>query len=393
MTSVNGRYPHGDVWRAVAGRSPPPSGHPPDATESVAVEGTERKDDASQNDRKRDASKIDVARRVAALVVAGGCIAVLLVTIFTDHQVCQDAFAPQATSGSEQSCGPAGIAVLSPFLVLIALLLLPDITEVGIGGFFSLKMRVEQTAHDQTATAEGLRQLRQEVSSISIAQSRATAQNDIKIEVVSPQGVSHSVDEKARQFAREPPADVPEDRGRVLRRDGDTGREDPQPADLVAGGGSPGDGGTGGDRSRGEDSEHRPAPSEDHVHETRWPPEDSRRWRSPDAEELAATGYEVLEAWSRLAPYIDAARGRRVTAGARFVTDPPTRAQRAELAVWYELFEREISGLREIRNAVAHPPHSFTADDLRRASNDIHRITDLLEGKLEPLYEGSMKFG
>lgn len=78
---------------------------------------------------------------VAALILAGGTF-----LVSRGWTMCEDKLATTGTNAVVRVCRP--LAVTDPpvagALLLVVLLLLPDLAEVGIPGFLTLKRRVEQ---------------------------------------------------------------------------------------------------------------------------------------------------------------------------------------------------------------------------------------------------------
>lgn len=103
----------------------------------------------------------------------------------------------------------------------------------------------------------------------------------------------------------------------------------------------------------------------------------------PTSPSRASYIVQILEAWSRLSPYVDAAYGRSLRTKNSNNIDRPSW-----VLDWREVFRSELEQLRLIRNAVAHPPTDLTDEQLLEGVELANRLVESLN-VMRTRYESS----
>jgi hypothetical protein len=141
-----------------------------------------------------------VIRRGIAYLLAVALVGVVIGGYFGLH-VCRDAIATVGTKAVVQTCGPIGVIDLAPVAVLIALLLIPDLSQVDLFGVISLHREVKEVGRKQEQVVSELVQVRTAVN-----QSLAASQN-MNVNVMMSPGAHEAraeVEQKVDEFLTQP---------------------------------------------------------------------------------------------------------------------------------------------------------------------------------------------
>lgn len=132
--------------------------------------------------RKGEGSGRRWARWIAAgLLLAGLAVAAAVSGSTSELRVCS------LSAEAEESCRP--MAISDPHVVatfaLVALLILPDVSKVKIGGLFELERMISETSRKIDATDAKLESVLQQVAATALANSHSetTASNSQKVSV------------------------------------------------------------------------------------------------------------------------------------------------------------------------------------------------------------------
>jgi hypothetical protein len=142
----------------------------------------------------------NLIRRGFAYLLAGGLVVVVIGSYFGLH-VCRDALATVGVKAVVQTCGPIGVIDLAPVAVLIALLLIPDLSQVDLFGVISLHREVKEVGRKQDQVAGELVQVRAAVNQ-AVSQNQTINQNFI----MSPgaQEARAELEQKVDDFLSQP---------------------------------------------------------------------------------------------------------------------------------------------------------------------------------------------
>lgn len=286
-------------------------------------------------------------RWALALVVAFSGAAYYLIGI--DSQVlCHDSLA-KGDSAVVDLCGPPGLTELAPFALVIAVLLLPDLSEMGIAGLLSLKRAVRHQGERQEAVEGQLVRLEQ-----SLSQQVAVNQH-------SPTNLAITL--AGEQFDLKTAA---------AHLKGESGTEEDTDEEEGSGGQStspprkPDGGGDGPKQARAKE---RLAEGQD---------ADIESWAEQERERAMET-QQLLYLAKNLGQYEGISRMRQINPGERMAA--LTEDQQEMVDRWYALFADEIALVRNVRNTVAHTPYAIDIDELREANRiGTKLLRILLEG-------------
>src|SRR2546425_166164 len=93
------------------------------------------------NDRHQSRRWFDWVRRGVAGAIAAALAVEWVVSSF-GAPLCHDALANVGSNAVVRICGPLALSDLVPFALILAILLAPDFTELGIFGVVSLKRQI-----------------------------------------------------------------------------------------------------------------------------------------------------------------------------------------------------------------------------------------------------------
>jgi hypothetical protein len=147
---------------------------------------------ASNSDDKGSTSRQQgkMRRFVAGAVAVVGASIVFVGYFVPAFQVCQQQLASTGDAGVVDICAPVGLPGLVPIVLVVAVLLWPDLSEVTVTGLFSLRRRIEEQAERQADLEDRLFQVQQ-------ATQQATQQTNV---LISSQALTH-LPEQTRQKA------------------------------------------------------------------------------------------------------------------------------------------------------------------------------------------------
>lgn len=280
-----------------------------------------------------------------------------------EHQtLCHGAI---ATEGEEvvKVCGAPGITQLLPFIVVIALLLAPDLSELAIPGLLSIKRRVEE---------QGRRQERIEAELVRVEQNVRLSANTYL--AVHNHGIAEldlrALELKQSQFEEE----LEEMRG---DKGNDLGPEEPPPAEPVPQPQPP-------DKDGGGAGENAAQSALDESEKTREAEATSRDDTdravgdkvSDEEDQRASLTLQLLWLVKNLEQYEAISRMRRSDPSQRMAA--LTEDQQERVDRWYNLFGEELKAAREVRNAVAHNPYAASIDELQEATRIGRRLMRIL---------------
>lgn len=101
------------------------------------------------------------AALLLALAALGGFVGT---HVFEHWRVCEDTVANVGPEAVARTCRPLDVLDLTPLLVPVAILLFPDVAELAIPGFISLKRDVAVQAERQERIERSLVQVEQRMS-------------------------------------------------------------------------------------------------------------------------------------------------------------------------------------------------------------------------------------
>jgi hypothetical protein len=262
-------------------------------------------------------------RRGVAYLLAGALVAVVIGGYFGLH-VCRDAIATVGTKAVVQTCGPIGVIDLAPAAVLIALLLIPDLSQIDLFGVISLHREVREVGRKQERVETELVQVRNAVNQ-AVNQSQAATQNMHLNVIMSPgaQEARAEVAQKVDEFLTQP-----------------LGFVTPGPA---------------------------------------------RKSKPPPGPNRARKEAELIALWEDLRSYL-AVLGERSPLGEAWRADTPpallTPIVASVVAEWRTTFADQINVVRAARNSVTHAV-PVSNDDLDTALTIGRQILNALSGKLD----------
>jgi len=257
----------------------------------------------------------DSARWWTALAIAVVAAIFFFLTTLGTPSVCHEVLTgTKALPTSTTLCGPPRLLDLLPVALVIALLLWPDLTELGITGVLTLKRRVQQQGERQAAVEASLVELQQSLAQVAMlsqgqGQAQATTTNVNNYYAPDQDDVRRGIDEK--------------------RGEGVT--------DETQGG------------SRTEDLE---------LH--------------------ASLSGTFLKEYAQLEPYIMSGGARRAPRWALERIEQVSPAQQARIDEWNHMFRPEIQALRQTRNVAVHEPQSVSTETLRGALRNTRELARIL---------------
>jgi hypothetical protein len=144
---------------------------------------------------------------VAALIVAGGTF-----LVSRGWTMCEDKLATTGTNAVVRVCRPLAITdpPVAGALLLVVLLLLPDLAEVGIPGFLTLKRRVEQQEEKVDQQAIKVEEQEAKIANLITQLAQSAVQQQAVSQTSAAQGNAVNVnlyDFQAAIKAVEPPSD------------------------------------------------------------------------------------------------------------------------------------------------------------------------------------------
>jgi hypothetical protein len=271
--------------------------------------------DSAKGDR--EASGWDIARWVVAAIIAVAG-AVFYFHALADQSICRQELAGGGGSTVVQVCGPPRLLDLAPFALVIAVALWPDLGELAVAGLFTLRRRVARQEERQGAVEQRLGGIDQQLMQIAtLSQMQGQNQTQTFNLVVPDQGeLKRSIDLK--------------------------------------------EGAAGGTALAGLGSAEELAAAKSSS-------------RAETDERLRLLGKFVRD-YARLEPYMVSPRSplyRRIEAD----IDPDRRQLVKD---WYEMFEPEITALRQTRNATIHQPDLVSQETLRGAIDNTAELSRIV---------------
>jgi hypothetical protein len=273
---------------------------------------------------------------VLLLVFAG----FLVVGQYSDAlEVCKDALPTVGNDGVVATCGPPGLGDLWPLLLLALAPLLPDLGSLSIAGFLDVSRRLTRQEQRQQELVETTEQ----VESTS-EEARALAAEAIL------DAVAGTLPQKEERYLRTLPS-----AGEAREELQDDEVQELTPADL---------------ESRllwswslnlapafevGQELRRSP-----HFRDDFW-----LYLQTPGTAERERAA--ILARWPRRARQMADRLPRELT------TETLSAYER-----WLELFDSELRAVRATRNAVAHPPHDLSRDQIADAVRVADRLSELL---------------
>jgi hypothetical protein len=255
-------------------------------------------------------------RDIARWVIA--CLVALVAVVFFIHAIDQQNVCHQQIVGESghlvETCGPPRLLDLAPFALLIAVLLWPDLGELAVTGLFTLRRRVERQEERQGEVESHLHQVNQQLTQLATL-SQAQAQGQTAVGTVNNYYAPDQQD---------------------LKRGIDSIEAGEQPADLAGLG-------------RAE------------------------AVLQAEAQERERLLGEFVREYSRLEPYI-LPRGSRLAAE----LDQLDSDRRQLVDDWRVMFDREITALRQTRNAAVHQPGLVSPETLRGAIENTRELSRIL---------------
>lgn len=262
-------------------------------------------------------------RRGIAYLLAAGLVVVVIGSFFGLH-VCRDALATVGTKAVVQTCGPIGVLDLAPAAVLIALLLIPDLSQVDLFGVISLHREVQEVGRKQEHVESELIRVRTAVNQ-AVSQSQAATQETNLNVFMSPSA------EEAR-------AEVEQKVDDYLS----------QPYGFVT-------------------------------------PSAVRRSKPPPSPNRARKEAELIALWEDLRAYL-ALLGGQTNRIESWRTDAPNPSGdpivTSIVAEWRTGFAEQLNLVRAARNSVAHAV-PISGQDLDTALTVGRKVLDALNGKLD----------
>ncbi len=263
------------------------------------------------------------------------------------------------TTTTVKACTVPGLSDLTPLFAVAGLLILHELSELSIPGILSLKRRVNEQADALEDQGERLRALHEQVQEVRVSVGQTTSVRTENHIYANPQVAADEA--RARLQPETPqPAGAPPPAG------ADTNPTEPVPS------------------SQQDDQETRPSPA----------PSDDGAVRLDVAPlpvygdaQMAVLAQRVLSAYSKLEPFIAFGRAaatepdRMFRAGGRIINDW-NEEQRAIVLSWYRDWAKQLRVARDVRNAVAHPPASVTAEDLQATSEILELLAEDLDERL-----------
>jgi hypothetical protein len=265
----------------------------------------------------REVSGWDIARwAVAAIIAVVG--AVFYFHALADQSICKQELTSEGGSTVVQVCGPPRLLDLVPFALVIAVVLWPDLGELAVAGLFTLRRRVARQEERQGAVEQRLLGIDQQLTQIATL-SQIQGQNQTQtIALIVPDQVE-------------------------LKRSIDL-KEGAGGGTALAGLGSAEDLAAAKSSSRAETDER-----------------------------LRLLGKFVRD-YARLEPYMVSPRSPLY---GRLEADlDPDRRQLVK--DWSEMFEPEITALRQTRNATIHQPELVSEETLRGAISNTAELARIL---------------
>lgn len=230
-------------------------------------------------------------------------------------------------------CGPPGPSELIPFALVIAVLLLPDLSELAVPGLLSLKRAVTQQEGRQEEVETKLAQVEQRVEQrVSFKIDLHTAEKEVKVKEEALRGAKGTAFEAVEEAVAAESAPEPE--GRVPAQAGSQETAEAAPA------------------------ESPPGLVDD---------EDDRR---------ASLTMQLAWLTKSLTQYEAISRMRRVDQGERMAALSEEQQQIVDR--WYNVFEEEIGLVKQFRNALIHNPYAVDLEELTEAVRIGRRLLRIL---------------
>lgn len=277
-------------------------------------------DKPASGDKDPRASRWDIARWVLAAVIA--VVAAVFYFHAVDHQsICHQQLAGESGTVVEL-CGPPRLLDLVPFAFLIAIVLWPDLGELAVAGLFTLRRRVAAQEERQRAVEERLLHFDQQLTQMAtLSQLQGQSQRQTGIETVNL---------------------FPPDQGELKRA------IDSKEAPAAPGPAAP------------------PAGTEEVAA--------AEASLLAEADERLRLLGEFVREYARLEPYMVSPRsplyGR--------LEDELDVDRRQVVKDWLQMFDREITALRQTRNATIHQPELVSAETLRDAIDNTRELSRIL---------------
>jgi hypothetical protein len=296
--------------------------------------------------------KWQILRWLAALSVAVG--GALYYIHGVSHQTVCEAAVANKVGKVVELCGPPGLTELLPFALVIAVLLAPDLSELGIPGLLSVKRRIGQQEARQDTLETKIMRIEQNVDQ-RVEQTQNFHFGDLDI-----MELGHKLDEKLTAMFETAISAQPAAEDEVVTSEAIV--------DLAPSGSEP-HGPPPAEKSPVEQSNEGTATDGGHQ-------EPDRTQSTNDTESLASLTPQLLHLVQALERYEEISRRRRVDSSARMAD--LTDAQLKRVDRWYELFGPELRGVKEVRNAVSHNPYAASAVELQEAIRIARRLLSLL---------------
>lgn len=270
-----------------------------------------------------------------------------------------------ATEGEEvvKVCGAPGLTQLLPFIIVVALLLAPDLSELAIPGLLSIKRRVEE---------QGRRQERIETELVRVEQNaRLSANTYLAVHNHGLAGVDlKALELKQSQFEEE----LEEMKG---EKGNGPGPEEPPPRESVPQPQPPDmDGGGAGEKAAPSAPEEAEERFEAEAASPQERDRDVGEGVSDEEDQRASLTLQLLWLVKNLEQYEAISRLRRSDPSQRMAS--LTEDQQERVDRWYNLFGEELKAAREVRNAVAHNPYAASIEELQEATRIGRRLMRIL---------------
>jgi hypothetical protein len=240
---------------------------------------------------------------------------------------------PSAPAGRTEvtACKARSTVEVLPLFALAGLLLFSELSELAIPGLLSMKRRLSDHDDELKAQEEEVRALNEQLQEVRVTvASTASARSDTHI-YMSPAAAAEDMRER-------------------------TGKTVDSDAGLGVGTGS----------------EHSPTEPGSGTDDTTTAPT-SR----------AVMAQSVLEDYGRIEPYVRMGDMllRPYLRSRRPRPDDPelTATEQDAVRMWYTHWHEQIRLVRDVRNAVAHPPAKVTIDDMQAALDLIQQLEEQLQ--------------
>lgn len=250
-------------------------------------------------------------------------------------------------------CGPPEWTDLLPFALVVAVLLAPDFSELGVPGLLSIKRRVATQEGRQQEVESKLARIEQNV------EQRVAQNQESSFQVQNIVDVGRQFEEKLTAIHE---AVVP---ARETATGAVGGSVDAPEAKIEVGATEEGaDDGVAG----------HPAPAPTAAAQAASGPPNGRP--SDEEDRRASLTLQLLWLAKNLEQYEAISRLRRVDQGER--TAGLTEDQQERVDRWYDLFEHELGAVKQVSNAVSHNPYAVSLEELQEADRIGSRLLRIL---------------